>query len=227
MTIQTDRPATADAATSATATDAAAGDLKLEVVVIPVADVDRALEFYDRLGWTLDVDLVIGPDYRVVEFTPTGSPTSIIFGTGVTDAQPGSARGLHLVVSDVEAARARLVAQGVAVSGVFHDATGVFHHGGAAFRMPGLAPNRGSYGSFAAFEDPDGNEWVLQEITTRIPGRIVQTRFDSPAELARALRSAAVAHGEHEARIGAEDPDWPEWYAEFMVRAAAGQDLPE
>lgn len=201
--------------------------MKLEVVVIPVSDVDRAKAFYEGLGWTLDVDLDISPDYRVVEFTPPGSPTSIIFGTGVTDAKPGSVRGLQLVTSDIEAARAALAAVGAPVTDVFHDATGVFHHGGTTARVPGLAPERRSYGSWVAFDDPDGNEWLVQEITERIPGRIVQTRYDSPAELAAALRAAAEAHGVHEARIGHEDAGWPEWYAEYMVRAAAGQEPPE
>ena len=201
--------------------------MKLEVVVIPVTDVDRAKAFYAGLGWTLDVDLDISPDYRVVEFTPLGSPTSIIFGTGVTDAMPGSVRGLQLVASDIDAAREALQGAGAPVSEVFHDATGIFHHGGTTARVSGLAPERRSYGSWIAFEDPDGNEWLVQEVTERIPGRIVQTRYDSPAELAAALRAAAEAHGAHEARIGHEDAGWPEWYAEYMVRAAAGQELPE
>jgi catechol 2,3-dioxygenase-like lactoylglutathione lyase family enzyme len=201
--------------------------LKLEVVLLPVSDVDRAKAFYEGLGWTLDVDLRISPDYRVIEFTPPGSPTSIIFGTGVTDAEPGSVRGLQLVTSDVEAARAALQAGGAPVSDVFHDETGVFHHGGTTARVSGLAPERASYGSWVAFEDPDGNEWLVQEVTSRIPGRIVQTRYDSPDELAAALREAARAHGAHEAKIGHEDAGWPEWYAEYMVRAAAGQALPE
>jgi catechol 2,3-dioxygenase-like lactoylglutathione lyase family enzyme len=201
--------------------------LKLEVVVLPVSDVDRAKAFYEGLGWTLDVDLDVSPDFRVVEFTPPSSPTSIIFGTGVTGAAPGSVRGLQLVASDIEAARTALAAGGAPVSEVFHDATGIFHHGGTTARVPGSAPERRSYGSWVAFEDPDGNEWLVQEITDRIPGRIVQTRYDSPGELAQALRAAAAAHGVHEARIGHEDAGWPEWYAEYMVRAAAQQDLPE
>jgi catechol 2,3-dioxygenase-like lactoylglutathione lyase family enzyme len=214
-----------------TGTDAArrdtSSDLKLEVVVIPVSDVDRAKAFYEGLGWTLDVDLDIAPDYRVIEFTPPGSPTSIIFGSGVTEAAPGSVRGLQLVASDIQLARAALIDAGAMVSDVFHDATGVFHHGGTAARVSGPAPERRSYGSWVAFEDPDGNEWLVQEVTARIPGRVVQTRYDSAAELATALRSAAEAHGVHETRIGHEDAGWPEWYAEYMVRAAAGQDLPE
>ncbi|WP_354002509.1 VOC family protein [Agromyces larvae] len=223
--MDTETTATETTRTEAEVRDAAPA-LKLEVVVIPVSDVDRAKAFYAGLGWTLDVDLDIAPDYRVVEFTPPGSPTSIIFGTGVTEAAPGSVRGLQLVASDVEAARAALAAGGALVSEVFHDATGVFHHGGTAARVPGLAPDRSSYGSWVAFEDPDGNEWLVQEVTQRIPGRVVQTRYDSPAELAVALRAAAEAHGAHEARIGHEDADWPEWYAEYLVRAAAGQELP-
>jgi len=212
-------------ASSAT-TGGAMPAMKLEVVVIPVSDVERAKTFYGGLGWTLDVDLHVSPDYRVVEFTPPGSPASIIFGTGVTDADPGSARGLQLVVTDIEAARSALIAGGASVTEVFHDATGVFHHGGTTARVPGLAPERRSYGSWVAFVDPDGNEWLVQEVTERIPGRIAQTRYDSPAELATALRAAAEAHGVHEAMIGHEDAGWPEWYAEYMVRAAAGQGLP-
>ena len=146
-------------------------DLKLEVVVIPVSDVDRAKDFYVRLGWRLDADVVTGEDFRVVQLTPHGSPCSIIFGTGVTAAAPGSAQGLHLIVSDIEAGRDELVAHGADVSEVFHDAGGVFHHAGTQARVPGLAPGRRSYGSFASFTDPDGNGWFLQEITTRLPGR--------------------------------------------------------
>ncbi|TFW00169.1 glyoxalase [Leifsonia flava] len=209
------------------AAEAARVVMKLEVVVLPVSDVDRAKAFYEDLGWTLDVDLPVSAGYRVVELTPPGSPTSIIFGSGVTDAAAGSARGLQLVVSDIETARTELVARGVEVSEIFHDTTGVFHHAGVTAREPGPAPQRRSYGSFISFQDPDGNEWIVQEVTTRIPGRIVQTRFDSPEELAVALRAAAAAHGVHEARIGHEDANWPEWYAEYMVRAAAGQEVPE
>ena len=159
------------ATASGTATDEATAALKLEVVVLPVSDVDRAKAFYAGLGWTLDVDLVISDDYRVVEFTPPGSPTSIIFGAGVTDAEPGSVRGLQLVASDIEATRAALQGAGAPVSDVFHDATGVFHHGGTTARVYGLAPERRSYGSWVAFSGPDGNEWLVQEVTERIPGR--------------------------------------------------------
>lgn len=231
----TDTSTTADTSTTTGTETEAAGAaraetglaMKLEVVVIPVADVDRALAFYAGLGWKQDVDLRVSPEYRVVEFTPPQSPTSIIFGVGVTDAAPGSTRGLQLVVADIEAARAELLANGAPVSEVFHDATGVFHHAGTVAREPGPAPERRSYSSFVAFEDPDGNEWIVQEVTDRIPGRIVEARYDSPAELEAALRAAALAHGEHEARIGHADENWPEWYAEYMVRAAAGQELPQ
>jgi catechol 2,3-dioxygenase-like lactoylglutathione lyase family enzyme len=146
-------------------------DIRLEVVVLPVSDVDRAKEFYMRLGWRLDADFVDGDDFRVVQLTPTGSPCSIIFGTGITTAAPGSADGLYLVVADIEAARAELIGHGAQVSDVFHDAGGVFHHAGTTSRVPGPDPQRRSYASFASFRDPDGNGWMLQEISTRLPGR--------------------------------------------------------
>jgi catechol 2,3-dioxygenase-like lactoylglutathione lyase family enzyme len=145
--------------------------MKLEVVVIPVADVDRAKNFYQALGWREDADFATGADFRVVQLTPPGSACSIIFGTGVTSAAPGSAEGLQLTVADIEAARAELAAGGAQMSEVFHDAGGVFHHAGTAGRVPGAAPDHQSYGSFASFSDPDGNGWLLQEITTRLPGR--------------------------------------------------------
>ncbi len=203
-------------------------DLELEVVVIPVSDVDRAKDFYARLGWRLDADVVTGEDLRVVQLTPRGSPCSIIFGAGVSSAAPGSAQGLHLIVSDIEAAREDLVRRGADVSEVFHDAGGVFHHAGTAERVSGPDPEHRSYSSFASFEDPDGNGWVLQEITKRLPGRIdpAGTSFASAGDLSKALQRASAAHGEHETRIGREDPDWPDWYAEYMVREQAGEELP-
>lgn len=146
-------------------------DMKLEVVVLPVSDVDRARDFYQKLGWRLDADFPVVKGYRVVQVTPPGSPASVIFGTGVSTAAPGSAQGLYLVVADVEAARADLVARGVEVSDIFHDATGVFNQAGVAGRVPGPDPERRSYSSFASFQDPDGNGWVLQEVTERLPGR--------------------------------------------------------
>ena len=147
-------------------------DLKLEVVVLPVSDVDRAKHFYQQLlGFRLDADFVNGDDFRVIQVTPPGSPCSIIFGTGLTSAVPGSVDSLLLVVSDIEVARAALVGRGVAVSEVFHDAGGVFYHAGTRDRVAGPAPERSSYGSFASFSDPDGNGWMLQEITVRLPGR--------------------------------------------------------
>ncbi|MBB4397975.1 VOC family protein [Bradyrhizobium sp. ERR14] len=208
-------------------------DLKLEVLVIPVSDVDRAKAFYTRLGWRLDADFTSGDDWRVIQFTPPGSACSVIFGTNVTAAAPGSARGLYLVVSDLEAARQDLLARGVEVSEPFHGAGDV--HAGpdepylfGSVRVSGADPKRGSYASFAAFSDPDGNGWLFQEVTTRLPGRIAGdgTAFASATDLAATLRRAALAHGEHEARTGGHDENWPDWYAEYIVREQAGQPLP-
>jgi catechol 2,3-dioxygenase-like lactoylglutathione lyase family enzyme len=197
--------------------------MKLEVVVIPVSDVERAVRFYANLGWRLDADFVVG-DGRLVQFTPPGSSCSLHFGTGLTPAAPGSAQGLYLVVSDIEAARADLVARGVDVSEVFHR-TG-----------PGKPPASGrhpaglSYFSHATFTDPDGNQWLMQEVTTRLPGRVDAdvTTFASSSDLAAALRRAASAHGEHEKRIGKHDATgWPDWYAEYILREQSGKPLPE
>jgi catechol 2,3-dioxygenase-like lactoylglutathione lyase family enzyme len=203
-------------------------DMKLEVVVIPVSDVDRAKRFYGGLGWRLDADFAKGDEFRVVQFTPPGSPCSIIFGTGITSAVPGSAQGLHLIVSDIEAARAELVERGADVSELFHDAGGVFHHAARDGRLSGPDPARRSYASFASFSDPDGNGWLFQEVTARLPGRMDadETTFTSPAELASALRRAEAAHGEHEKRTGQHDANWPDWYAEYIVREQAGEPLP-
>ena len=203
--------------------------LKLEVVVIAVSDVDRAKDFYGGLGWRVDAD-VARDGFRLIQMTPPGSGCSIQFGTGLTSAAPGSATGLYLVVSDVEAARADLIARGAEVSDVFHEEElgARFHPVGASGRLSGSAPERRSYGSFASFEDPDGNGWLLQEITTRLPGRVdpAPTAFASAGELSRALQRAEAAHGEHEARIGRADPDWPAWYADYMVREQAGEEPP-
>jgi catechol 2,3-dioxygenase-like lactoylglutathione lyase family enzyme len=203
-------------------------DMKLEVVVLPVSDVDRAKSFYAGLQWRLDADIATADGFRVVQLTPPGSGCSIIFGHEITAAEPGSAQGLQLVVSDLDAARAELIAHGAEVSEVFHDAGGVFHHAGTERRVSGPAPDRQSYGSFASFSDPDGNGWLLQEITQRLPGRVdpAETTFASARDLAQALQRAAAAHGEHEKRTGKEDPDWPAWYAEYMVREQAGEELP-
>jgi catechol 2,3-dioxygenase-like lactoylglutathione lyase family enzyme len=146
-------------------------DLKLELLVVPVGDVDKAKTFYQQLGFRLDADFSAGNDFRVVQVTPPGSEASIIFGQGVSAAAPGSVQGLHLIVTDIEAARAELVAKGADVSEIWHDADGVFHHAGDANRVPGPHPERASYGSYASFEDPDGNGWILQEVVTRAPGR--------------------------------------------------------
>jgi catechol 2,3-dioxygenase-like lactoylglutathione lyase family enzyme len=203
-------------------------DMKLEVVVLPVSDVDRAAEFYRGLGWRLDADVTTGTDFRVVQLTPPGSPTSVIFGTSVTTQEPGTARGLHLVVDDIESAHEELVRNGAKPSEVFHDAGGVFHHGGTQGRVPGRDPQARSYGSFLSFADPDGNEWILQEVTSRLPGRVdpATTSYSSADDLVAALRRAAAAHGEHEARTGEADADWPTWYAEYMTREQAGTELP-
>lgn len=146
-------------------------DYKLEVLVIPVGDVDRAKAFYKGLGWREDADLATGDDFRVLQMTPPGSPSSIIFGKGITSAAPGSAQDMMLVVDDIEAARTDLAGHGAQVSGVFHDAGGIFHHAGTRARVDGPAPERQSYGSFLSFEDPDGNGWIVQEVTSRLPGR--------------------------------------------------------
>lgn len=203
-------------------------DMKLEVVVVPVADVDRAKDFYTALGWRLDADVATDETFRVVQVTPPGSPASVIFGTSVTSQAPGTAQGLHLIVDDIGAAHDELKRLGAEPSEVFHDAGGVFHHAGTDARVPGPDPQRGSYGSFLSFNDPDGNLWYLQEVTTRLPGRLDPsvTAFTSTADLASALRRAAAAHGEHEARTGAEDANWPDWYADYMVREQAGTELP-
>jgi len=203
-------------------------DMGLEVVVIPVSDVGRAKRFYGDLGWRFDAEFASSDEFHLVQFTPPGSPCSIIFGRGITSAVPGSAQGLYLIVSDIEAARAELVDRGVEVSEIFHDVGGVFHHAGREGRLNGPDPQRRSYASFASFSDPDGNGWFLQEVTVRLPGRVDadDTTFTSSSELASALRRAEVAHGEHEKRIGQRDADWPNWYAEYIVREQAGKPLP-
>jgi catechol 2,3-dioxygenase-like lactoylglutathione lyase family enzyme len=206
-------------------------DTKLEVVVIPVSDVDQAKAFYESLGWRLDADRVDG-DIRIIQFTPTGSSCSVQFGSNLTPAEPGSTRALLLIVSDIDAARDDLVARGVTVSDVFHCATGSvcrFHDAGADDRGSGPAPDHNSYGSYTSFSDPDGNGWVLQEVTNRLPGRTdpAVTSFSSTPDLASALRRAAAAHGEHETRLGESDTNWPDWYADYMVREQSGAELPK
>jgi catechol 2,3-dioxygenase-like lactoylglutathione lyase family enzyme len=205
-------------------------DMKLEVVVIPVADADRSKAFYEGLGWRLDADFAFDNGFRVVQFTPPGSEASIQFGSKITTSGPGSAHGLYLIVSDIRAARDELAGLGVETSDVFHPgAPGAQFAPDGAERVTGPAPDRASYGSFATFSDPDGNEWLVQEITERLPGRVEssQTAFASTAELADAMRRASVAHGEHEQRQGGEyDANWPDWYAAYMVAEHAGTELP-
>ena len=209
-------------------------DMKLEVVVIPVSDVDRAKGFYRKLGWRLDADFAAGDDYRVIQFTPPGSGCSVIFGKNVTSAAPGSAQGLYLIVSDIEAVRNELLGRGVEVSDVFHGAGDLYAGTDEPYlfgrvRVSGPDSGHGSYRSFASFRDPDGNGWLFQEITTRLPGRIdpAKTAFASSNDLASALRRAAAAHGEHEKRIGQSDAKWPDWYAAYMVAEQSGDKLPE
>ena len=205
-------------------------DMKFEVAVIPVSDVDRAKEFYGTLGWRLDADFSFDNGFRVVQFTPPGSGCSVQFGTNTTSAAPGSARGLYLIVSDVAAARDELAGRGADVNEVFHAGTpgAQFQPDGTSGRVSGPAPDHASYGSFATFSDPDGNGWLLQEITRRLPGRVdaAHTAFASAADLAGALRRAEAAHGEHERRTGQRDANWPDWYAEYMVAERAGTELP-
>jgi len=197
-------------------------------VVIPVADVDRSKSFYESLGWRLDADFPFDNGLRVVQFTPPGSLASVQFGANITSAAPGSAENLYLIVSDIEAAREELAAHGVAVTEVFDpgEPGAQFRADGSA-RVSGPAPDHATYSSFATFSDPDGNRWLLQEITTRLPGRFAGDTASVP-DLAAALRRAAEAHGEHEKRNGGEyDEDWPDWYAEYMVAEQAGAELPQ
>ena len=204
-------------------------DLKLEAVVVPVADADRSKEFYGGLGWRLDADFAFDNGFRVVQFTPPGSPASVQFGTNITSAAPGTAQGLYLVVSDVEAARSELLAHGAKVSEVFHPAApgAQFEAGDTSGRVTGPADERSSYGSFATFSDPDGNTWLLQEVTKRLPGRVDDATYSSVDDLEAALRRAATAHGEHEARTGQADENWPAWYAAYMVAERTGSELPQ
>jgi catechol 2,3-dioxygenase-like lactoylglutathione lyase family enzyme len=198
-------------------------DMKLEVSLIPVSDVDRAKEFYTRLGWRLDDDLVVGDDFRVVQMTPPGSGSSISFGKGVTSAAPGSFRG-GLIVSDIEAAHKELVTRGLNASEVFHGSP--FSPAG---RISGPDPERQSYRSYVAFEDPDGNAWIVQEVTRRAPGRIdpATTTFASASDLASAIRRAAAAHGKQEKSNGQRDANWPDWYAAYIAAEQAGTELPK
>jgi catechol 2,3-dioxygenase-like lactoylglutathione lyase family enzyme len=192
-------------------------DMKLEVVVLGVSDVDRAKAFYEKLGWRLDADFATGGDFRVVQLTPHNSDASIIFGKGITSAKPGSADSLILAVDDIDAARDDLVARGVVVSEVFHDAGGVFHHAGENSRVGGRDPQGRSYASFASFEDPDGNGWLLQEIRTRLPGRewkLARARAMDVATLAALLRETAAHHDHYEKTHAAHD--WWDWYAPYL-----------
>ena len=209
--------------------------MKFEIVVIPVSDIDRAKSFYGGLGWRLDADFASGDDWRVIQFTPPGSGSSVIFGKNVTAAVPGSAQGLYLVVSDIETARQELLGRGVEISEVFHGADDVYAGTDEPYifgrvKVGGPDPEHRSYRSYASFRDPDGNGWLLQEVTSRLPGRVDTdvTTFTSSTELAAALKRAETAHGEHERRTGGQrDENWPAWYAEYIVNEQAGKTLPQ
>jgi catechol 2,3-dioxygenase-like lactoylglutathione lyase family enzyme len=196
-------------------------DMALEVVVIPVSDVDRAVRFYGGLGWRLDADIANGNDFRLLEFTPPGSACSIQFGKGVTTATPGSGGGLYLVVPNIQAALKELRDCGVDVSEVFHRSP-------TRVKLAGPDPQRRSYASFVSFSDPEGNAWLVQEVTTRLPGRtdMEATTFKSATALSAALRRAEAAHGEHEKRTGQKDANWPDWYAQYMISEQAKAPLP-
>ena len=216
---------------SASKADGSPVGMRLEIHIVPVSDVDRAKGFYEQLGWRFDDDVAPLPGLRIVQFTPPDSPTSITFGLGLTKAAPGSTQG-GLIVSDIEDAHDRLAARGIEVSDVWH---------GPPFppeaRQPGPDPERTSYGSFCSFEDPDGNLWLVQEVTTRLPGRIdvTETVFASADDLQNALFRAEAAHVEHQKRTGrshlfhrtSEDDTWPAWYASYLVAEQAGTDLPD
>ncbi len=235
MAIPTDKVRSDDATPNAT-NDASVVkvDMKLEIVVIPVSDIDRAKEFYANLGWRLDADYDNGSDFRVIQFTPPGSGCSVIFGRNVTAAAPGSAQGLYLIVSDIAAVRNEVLRRGIEISEVFHGA-GVYSGPDEPYlfgrvRVNGPDPEHRSYRSFASFHDPDGNGWLFQEITTRLPGRVdsTATSFASANDLAAAFRRAEAAHGEHEKRTGGQrDENWPDWYAAFMTAEQAGTELPQ
>ena len=200
-------------------------DMKFEFIVLPVADADRAKAFYAGLGWKLDMDFVRGDDFRVIQFTPPGSATSVMFGRGIPGASAGAARGLYLVVSDIDAVRAHLLARGASVGEIFHDADGVFHRPGTQGRVAGPAPGHRSYGSFAEFDDPDGNGWILQEVTERLPGHgsVAGATFSSATELAAALRRA---HAARPAQAEAAGGDVARWVADYLLAEQAGTPLP-
>ena len=195
-------------------------DMRLEVVMVPVSDVDRAKKFYLGLGWRLDADFVFNPGFRILQLTPPGSACSIIFGKGVTSVAPGSAQGLQLVVEDIDAARTELTKRGARVSEVFH-------RGATPEPIPGPDPQHGSYRSYASFNDPDGNGWLMQEVTARLPGRQTSPLavYGSVEGLAAALKRAEAAHGKHEKDLGHRDSDWPQWYAQFLVDESTKQDV--
>ncbi|MHA7264325.1 VOC family protein [Arthrobacter sp. TMN-37] len=219
-------PTQPDTSTGSAASSAVV-DMKLEVIILPVSDVDRAKEFYDSLGWRLDGEFIDG-NFRGLQYTPPGSGCSVQFGRQVTLAEPGSAQGMHLIVTDIEAARQDLVTRGVDASEVFHCESGyACRFPGNDAPVPGPHPDRGTYGSFVSFSDPDGNSWVLQEVTQRFPGRVEGgTAFGSPNDLAQALERAAAAYEDQEKRSTQEAPNWAQWYASYLVQEQSGEAPP-
>lgn len=216
------------ASESAGTATATISDMKLEVVIIPVSAVDRSKEFYARLRWRVNGDFQFDSGFRVIQFTPPGSKCSVEFGAELTTAELGYARDFYLIVSDISAARKEIVSRGVDISEVFHPAGAQFQPEDAESRLSGADPGQTSYRSFAAFSGPDRNRWLLQEVTARLPGRVAgDTTYSSVADLSKALQRAAAAHGWHESRAGKADPNWPDWYAEYMVREQSGEELPQ
>jgi catechol 2,3-dioxygenase-like lactoylglutathione lyase family enzyme len=203
--------------------------MKLEVVVIPVSDVDHAKEFYSKLGWRLDADRAVGDDFRLVQFTPPGSGCSIQFGVNLTPAATGSAQAMHLAVSDIDASHSELIARGVDASEVFHCENGTAcRFSGIGARVIGPHPERLSYYSYVSFSDPDGNGWLLQEVTKRLAGRVAgNTTYASVHDLAQAMTRARRAHEQHEKRTGQSNANWPDWYADYMLREQSGEELPQ
>jgi catechol 2,3-dioxygenase-like lactoylglutathione lyase family enzyme len=219
------QPTPVESASNSPISDIRKGDMKLEIVVLSVTNVDRAKKFYANLGWRQDADISKGDDFRVVQLTPPGSQCAIIFGKGITAAKPGSTQDLTLAVSDVAAARTDLMNHGVAVSEVFHDEGGVFHHAGKKGRVSGPDPQGRSYSSWVSFSDPDGNGWMVQEIKKRLPGRVDQLTSEQinadVSSMTDLLKETEQHHGKYEA--SAPKHNWADWYAAYIVARQNGK----